>query len=126
VGLPVERTVLLVVDVVDALAEGQRVAGIGHRVVAEALLAVQQAAVVHAQQLTNGGGVRCLHLQAEEERGRHRQSRMPRIARGGLVDVDRIGLARGLGEEAQAAFFHFHLEGRQLVADVAAVDHRLP
>jgi hypothetical protein len=49
---------------------------------------------------------------------------MPRVARCGFVDVDGIGLPGGLREEAQAARFHRHLESRQRVADVAAIDHR--
>ena len=69
-------------------------------------------------------GFGLLHLQAEQEGRRHRQVGMAGIAGRGFVDVDRIGLAGRLGEEAQPACLDRHREGRQRVADVAAVDHR--
>ena len=83
--------------------EGQHVAGAGRRVVGELLLAVQQARGVQPQQLADGSRVRAVHLEAEQEGRRHRQVPVAGVAGGGSVGVDRVGLAGGLGEEAQAA-----------------------
>ena len=52
-----ECATLLVVNVFDALLKAQHIARIRHAVKSEALLAVQQLAVVHAQQVTDRGRV---------------------------------------------------------------------
>jgi hypothetical protein len=112
-----------VVDVFDALLEAQRVAGMRRCVIRELLLAVQELLVVHAQQIADGGRIGRVHFQAEQECGRYEQAGQAGGARGFFIDTQRIGLAGGLGEEAEPAGLHAHIEGRQGVADEATVDH---
>jgi hypothetical protein len=70
----------------------------GHAVVLERFLAVQDARGDDAQLVAPG--VRGdLELQREQEGRRQRQAGVARVARGRFVDVDRIRLASGLGEE---------------------------
>ena len=70
----------------------------------EALLAVQDAREIDVER-ASAVSTRsdAIAVQAEQEGRRHRQGRIAGVARGGIVDIDRIGLADGLGEEAQAA-----------------------
>jgi hypothetical protein len=48
---------------------------------------------------------------------------MPSRKRDRVIGVNRIGLARGLGKKAQAAFLHKDLESGLHMADVFAVNH---
>ncbi|MNE72641.1 hypothetical protein D3C80_1686000 [compost metagenome] len=88
----------------------------------ERLLAVEDARRDDAQFVAPGVR-RDVELQREEEGRRQRQAGVSGVAGGVLVEVDRVGLADGLGEETQLPGFRGHGEGRQLFADVFLVDH---
>ncbi|MNJ52456.1 hypothetical protein D3C77_477910 [compost metagenome] len=113
----------LFVDVGNEAVEGQHIPGIGHRVVDEGLLGVKDPAQVEIDQFEQLHQVAAIAFQALEEGRWDRQRFVPGGSRGGFVGVDRIGFTNGLGEEAQAAFFHLDTEHAGFVSDQTFVCH---
>ena len=63
-----------------------------------------------------------LHLRAEEGR-RHPQGAVSRGACRDLAEIHRLGLADGLGKQAQTRLLHLDLKLRLAIADEFVVDH---
>ena len=64
-----------------------------------------------------------VQFEREKERGRQRQVGVPRIAGRRLVEVNRVGLPGGLGEESQLAGFGHGAKLGNRLADEFFVDH---
>ncbi|MNN65633.1 hypothetical protein D3C81_1811500 [compost metagenome] len=90
----------------------------------EALLGMQDAPEVEAEDaLDDMVAIAPFGLQAHQEARRYRQRAVPGGPGGRFVGVDRVGLADGLGEEAQAALLHLGGGHPQGTADQTLVCH---
>ena len=121
-----QRPALLVVNIGYFGLEGHPIAGADRRVIFERLRAMQDFANRHAHRSDVVPERVGLHLQAEGERRRRRQSLVAGGSRGRFVGIDGVGLADRLGEEFQATFLHVDGLRRRRPPDMLLVDHVPP